>query len=80
MRWVNLSLTLPCFKDERHPFPPRIVDPQCCSSIGWADGVGRDGIVIEIARLAIGGNVLAKKRLFASDGWNATQNFDLRKV
>jgi hypothetical protein len=75
-----LALTLPSLKDERDPIPPGIIDPQCCGSIGRADGVGRNSIVIKITRLAIRGHVLAKKRISAIDWWDATQNFDLGEV
>jgi hypothetical protein len=66
-----LTLTLPSLKDERDPFPPGIVDKQSRSSIGGADGVGRDGAVVKITRLAIRGYVLAKKCVFAFNWWDA---------
>ena len=74
------SLTLPSFENKRYPLPPGVVDEQRCSSKCWADGVGRDSIIIEITRFAIRGHILAEKCVLTRDWWDATQNFDLGEV
>jgi hypothetical protein len=50
--------TFPGLEDKRDAFPSWVVDPQCGCGEGWADRILRNGVVIEVPRLAVRGDVL----------------------
>jgi len=58
-------------EDEWYTFPSRIVNPDGSGSEGGTDRVGWDGAVLEISRLAVRRNVLAKKSIATLDGWDS---------
>ena len=64
-------------ENKRHAFPARVVDPQGSRGVCWTDRVVRHGVIIKVAGLAVGSDVLAKQRVFALDGRNRAQNLDL---
>ena len=73
-------LRIPTFaglEDEGHALPPRVVDPERGGRVRWADGVGWDGVVIEIAGLSISRDILPEQRVAALDGWDRTEHLDL---
>lgn len=74
---VESRQTFSCFENEGDTFPPRIVDPKCGSSKRRADRVARNGIIVEVARLAVSGNVLTEKNIISFDRWNSTKYLDL---
>lgn len=53
------------------------MDPQRGRCEGRAERIGRNGIVIEIPRLAVRGDILAKKGIRSFDGRDRTEDFDL---
>lgn len=53
------------------------MDPQRGRRKGRADGVGRNSLIIEIPRLAIRGDILAKKGIASFDGRDRAEDFDL---
>ena len=65
-------------EDEGHALPSRVVDPERAGGEGGADRVVRDGVVIEVAGLAVCGNILAEEGVFAGDGRDAPEDLDLR--
>lgn len=65
------------FENEGHTLPTGVVNPECGSRKGGAHRVGGNGVVVEIARLAVGGDILTKKCIRAFNGRDATQNLDL---
>ena len=71
--------TLAGLEDEGHALPSRVVDPQGAGGERGADRVVRDRVVIEVAGLAVRGNILAEEGVFAGDGRDAPEDLDLRR-
>ena len=70
-------LTFAGLEDERHALPPGVVDPKRRRGERRADRVVRDGIVVEVPRLAVRRDVLAQKRIIALNGRDRTEDLDL---
>lgn len=72
-------LTLSSLQDEGHTIPPLILDVYHKGAESWAAGVGRDGIIVEIARLCAieRFRVLANNDILWLDSGDAAQNSDL---
>ena len=72
------ELTLASLENERYTFPPGVVNPEGGSSIRGADGIRWNSVIVEVARLAVSRNILAKERVVPLNGWDCTQDLDLR--
>jgi hypothetical protein len=67
--FVNYSQqTFSSLQDERNPFPSWVMNPQCCGSKRWAYRVRRNGIIVEVTRFSIRGDILPQKGVFPFDG------------
>jgi hypothetical protein len=69
--------TFPSLEDKWNAFPSGVVDPQCRRCEGRAERVGRNSVVIEIPRLAVRGDILAKKGIVSFDRRDTAEDFDL---
>jgi hypothetical protein len=71
--------TFASLEDEWDTLPSWIVDPDGGSSERGTNGVGGNGIVLEISRFAVCRNVLAEKSIGTLNGWDGPQYFYLVK-
>ena len=73
-------MSLPTFtglENEGNTLPSGVVDPEGGSSKSRANGVGRNGIILEVSRFTIGCDILAEKGVFSLDGRDGPKYFDL---
>lgn len=75
--WREQSRAFASFQDERDALPARIVNPEGGGSESWADRIARDGVIVEVAWLSIGRDVLTEKRVISFNGGNGPKHFDL---
>ena len=69
--------TFASLENEGNTFPPRIVNPERGSSVGWANRVWWDSVIVQVTGLAVGRNILAKESIAPLDGWDSAENLDL---
>ena len=72
-----MRLTFACLEDEGHALPPGVVDPQGRRGERGAHRVVRHGVIIKVAGLAVGSDVLSQQRVAALDGRDTAQDLDL---
>lgn len=59
-------------EDKRNALPSGVVDPECGGGESRASRVTRDGLVVEVPRLAVRSYVLPKESVALLDGWDGT--------
>lgn len=64
-------------ENEGNTFPSRVVNPERGSSKRGANRVARNSVIVKVAGLPVGGNVLTEKDIVSFDGWNSTKDLDL---
>ena len=64
-------------ENEGNTLPSGVVDPEGSSGKGRANGVRRNGIILEVSRFTIGCDILAEKGVFSQDRGDGPEYFDL---